>query len=73
MNLSFASVWKKKAETLLRAPKEFKSSALLDGDVSVLEADPCSTYSAFQVWAFERTLVWCKPTDFIKIHDFFLK
>ena len=41
MNLSFASIWKKKAETLLQAPKEFKSSALLDGDVSLLEADPC--------------------------------
>jgi len=57
MNLSFASKWKKKAETLLQAPKEFKSSALLDGDVSILETDPCSVYSAFQVSACERTLV----------------
>lgn len=56
MNLSFAFIWKKKAETLLQAPKEFKSSALLDGDVSLLEADPCTVYNAFQVWAFERTL-----------------
>jgi hypothetical protein len=57
MNLSFASIWKKKAETLLQAPKEFKTSALLDDDVSVVEADPCAVYSAFQVWAFDRTLV----------------
>ena len=57
MNLSFTSVWKKKAETALQAPMESKSSALLDGDVSLLEDDPCSVYSAFQVRAFERTLV----------------